>query len=234
MKGKTNFNNPELALLRALILKYENSNSKDEKKKLRTKMRKIGFYMSDYRIQNITINDFDRLFSRSKSKVISRRQTEKTEITNSKLNLNKFIKFDPLTDDQSKIPDEKGNYLILLKENSKLPETENEITYTLFNNKKVIYTGISNNSLKKRDYRQHFKGNAGSSTLRKSIGSMFGYKKIPRDRIDNGKTKFSEQDEKRLSEWMKKNLELHYFANNNPEQNEKILINKSHKTKLKL
>ena len=53
-------------------------------------------------------------------------------------------------------------------------------------------------SLKKRDYKQHFAGNnSGGSTLRKSLGSLMGLKKIPRDKNNpfNGKTKFSETDE---------------------------------------
>ena len=43
--------------------------------------------------------------------------------------------------------------------------------------------GISTVSIRKRDYQQHFIGNnAGKSTLRKSLGSLMGFPKIPRDK----------------------------------------------------
>ena len=79
--------------------------------------------------------------------------------------------------------------------------------------KEVIYVGISSKSLRNRDFRQHFNGNAGSSTLRKSIGSLFGFKKIPRSQNqDDGKTKFNERDESFISDWMRRNLEFYYLA----------------------
>ena len=139
--------------------------------------------------------------------------------------LDKFIKFNPLKDNPLNIPNEKGNYLILLKTNCELPKTEYEFVCKFFNNQKVIYTGISNRSLRSRDFKQHFNGTAGNSTLRKSIGSMFGWKKVPRDKIDNSKTKFNSENENKLSLWMKNNLELHYFQNPNPDQYEEKLIN---------
>lgn len=88
----------------------------------------------------------------------------------------------------------------------------------------IIYTGISNKSLRKRDYTQHFTGNnAGKSTLRKSLGSMMGFAKIPRDKNkpQNGKTKFNPQDEATLSAWMKENLLLFYKPGISKEEIEK-------------
>lgn len=139
--------------------------------------------------------------------------------------LNKYKKFDPLKDNPTEIPNNKGNYFITLKPNSKLPNIKKEFTCKTFDNKEVIYTGISNKSLRSRDFRQHFNGTAGNSTLRKSIGSMFGWKKIPRDKFVNGKTKFNAEDESTLTNWMKNNLELYYFPNINPKENEESLIN---------
>jgi hypothetical protein len=81
-------------------------------------------------------------------------------------------------------------------------------------------------SLRSRDYRQHFKGNnAGRSTLRKSLGVLFGYKKIPRDIDPNtGKTKFSDADESKLSEWMLKNLIMFFLPNKDHDSLELGLI----------
>ena len=136
----------------------------------------------------------------------------------------KYKRFDPLKDSPVKIPNTKGNYLIVLKPSSKLPDTGINFNCKTVDNKDIIYTGISNRSLRSRDFRQHFNGTAGNSTLRKSIGSMFGWKKIPRDKVDNGKTKFNAEDENRLSEWMAQNLELYYFPNTTPKENEEELI----------
>lgn len=138
--------------------------------------------------------------------------------------LNNYKKFDPLNGILSEIPNIQGNYLIVLKPNSRLPDIGNTYNCKTIDNKKIIYTGISNKSLRSRDYRQHFNGTAGNSTLRKSIGSMFGWKKIPRDKVSNGKTKFNAEDESTLTDWMKNNLELYYYPNLKPKENEDSLI----------
>lgn len=125
--------------------------------------------------------------------------------------------FDPLRDAETSLPDSPGNYIVVLRNSSTLPDIgvkpvmkNLEIDGRQFD---VIYTGISSKSLRKRDYSQHFTGNnSGRSTLRKSLGSMMGFKKIPRDRNkpDNGKTKFADADEEKLSKWMCENLLLLY------------------------
>ncbi len=222
MKGKNNFTDDEKKQLREIIKEYEKENLASERKKMRVKMRKIGFYMSNYGISNITTADFDRLFSNKKHQY-TQQNIQKVDAKKSKKNT-EFIKFDPLLDNSQSIPNEKGNYLILLKENSNLPKTNALINWKYYKNKKVVYTGISNKSLRSRDFKQHFTGTAGNSTLRKSIGSMFGFKKIPRDKIDNGKTKFNKDDENKLTQWMKNNLELHYFTNQTPDKYEQELI----------
>lgn len=91
---------------------------------------------------------------------------------------------------------------------------------------KVIYVGKSSKSLRLRDYKQHFKGTAGVSTLRKSIGCLLGLQLIPRDinSPQNGKTTFSEYDEEVLTGWMLSNLLLLYCDNNDYLAVEKELI----------
>lgn len=139
--------------------------------------------------------------------------------------LKDFKCFDLLKNQASDIPDRKGVYLIMLKEKCKLPLTEYDYICKKVFNKDVIYVGISNNSLRKRDYKQHFNGNAGSSTLRKSIGSLLKFKKIPRSLNKNdGKTKFNEKDELFISNWMKSNLEFYYLCIDNTETVEEFLI----------
>lgn len=90
----------------------------------------------------------------------------------------------------------------------------------------VVYVGKSSKSLRIRDYKQHFTGTAGNSTIRKSLGCLLGFKLIPRDinSPQNGKTTFGEFDERTLTEWMKDNLLLFYYANNDYANVEKELI----------
>lgn len=136
-----------------------------------------------------------------------------------------FNHFDPLKDDNNLIPDSPGIYIIVLKTGCMLPEVGCKCIFNKILDKEVVYVGISSRSLKKRDYRQHFNGNAGRSTFRKSIGSLFGFKKIPRSiNRDDGKTKFNEKDELFISNWMRNNLELYYLSHNNYDAIESLLI----------
>ena len=125
----------------------------------------------------------------------------------------KNIYFNSNKDLADKIPNNPGIYMLCLKDGISLPIIDINPIYNQFNGLNIVYIGISINSLRTRDYKQHFEGNnAGRSTLRKSIGSMFGYQKIPRDinNSTNGKTKFNDKDEVELSIWMSKSLVLFF------------------------
>jgi hypothetical protein len=108
--------------------------------------------------------------------------------------LDKFRRnrYEPSVDPSTAIPDKPGNYILCLRRGAKLPSIGIEPTYTAFEGLDVIYTGVSRDSLRRRDYHKHFRGNnAGQSTLRKSLGVLSGYKQIPRDRAArSSKTKF--------------------------------------------
>jgi hypothetical protein len=136
-------------------------------------------------------------------------------------------RFDPNMDNETMIPDQCGNYIICLKSNSKLPTVSIIPTLPNFNGLRVIYTGIAGGSLRTRDYRQHFIGNnAGRSTLRKSLGVLFGFKLIPRDNDpSNRKTKFEQTDERKLSDWMRQNLLMFFLPTTNYALTEIALIN---------
>lgn len=146
-----------------------------------------------------------------------------------------FKLLDPEKNFLELLPDSPGNYIIALNHSATLPKVSiSPVLNQYYYNGcyyDVIYTGISKKSLNKRDYKQHFAGNnSGGSTLRKSLGSLMGLKKIPRDKNNpfNGKTKFSETDENKLSEWMRHNLLLFFREEENVtsiEEIEKYLIN---------
>ncbi len=135
-------------------------------------------------------------------------------------------RFEPLVDPAEKIPDSPGNYILCLRHGSRLPSIGIEPTYSKFEGLDVVYTGISRDSLRRRDYRKHFTGNnAGQSTLRKSLGVLFGCMQIPRDKAAlSNRTKFRPEDEQRLTEWMLDNLVMFYLVHPNFEQIEGKLI----------
>jgi hypothetical protein len=55
---------------------------------------------------------------------------------------------------------------------------------------------------------------------------LFGYKQVPRDNDPtNGKTKFGDEDEVTLSDWMKKNLIMFFLPIKDYESLELKLIN---------
>ena len=140
-----------------------------------------------------------------------------------------FKLFDPMTMDSNTLPNVAGNYVFLLRKGSQLPKIDIEPKIpevTLDGNTyQAIYTGIASESLRKRDYRNHFVGNDASySTLRKSIGSLFGYDLIPRKEGDLKYKKFKPADEEKLTEWMMNNLLLAFVENADPEPCEEKLI----------
>ena len=140
-----------------------------------------------------------------------------------------FKIFDPMTMDSSMLPNVAGNYVFLLRKGSQLPKIDIEPKIPEVpldgNTYQAIYTGIASESLRQRVYRTHFVGNnASRSTLRKSIGSLFGYDLIPRKEGDLKYKKFKPADEEKLTEWMMSNLLLAFVENADPEPLEEKLI----------
>lgn len=238
LKGKDTFTQSEINKLEELI-RIRNNMPSSKQKGIRDKMRNIGFYgRDDWGITDLQLSDLHTLINNKEIKVIGRntnsivsdtitiksKETErltdksllKPKLSDLKIILDDFKLncFDSNVDIETKIPDSPGNYILCLRKHSKLPTpTTTTITLTKFEGLDVIYTGIAGKSLRNRDYKQHFIGNnAGSSTLRKSLGVLFGYKLIPRDKDPNtGKTKYRLEDEIELSKWMKSNLIMYFL-----------------------
>jgi hypothetical protein len=94
----------------------------------------------------------------------------------------------------------------------------------------IIYIGKTESSQEKRDSKTHFTtGKTGSSTVRKSIGSILCVQKnlmpIPRNDSDYAKRRFSHfkfdnPSEIKITDWMKKNMALSFYEY--PESKEKI------------
>ncbi len=89
------------------------------------------------------------------------------------------------------------------------------------NDNEIIYLGKTESSQEKRDAKTHFKsGKTGSSTLRKTIGSLlkttYKLKPIPRNKTDFSKKRFGhfrfdDKSEEILTKWMQNNLALSFF-----------------------
>jgi len=85
----------------------------------------------------------------------------------------------------------------------------------------IIYIGKTESSQEERDAKTHFtSGKTGSSTVRKSIGSLLREQEnlnpIPRNETDYHKGryshfKFDDDSEEKITNWMKNNLALSFF-----------------------
>ena len=127
------------------------------------------------------------------------------------MDLNDFITFNPLTDNGYVLPKAPGNYLVTIRDIKALPTLGCRIVTRHFRGQELIYTGITKTDLYHRIWKSHIGSHAGRSTLRLTLGCLLGYKSIPRDKHnpDNGKVRFSADDERELRTWMKENLVFH-------------------------
>ena len=142
------------------------------------------------------------------------------------MDLDDFILFNPLSDDGNIIPRVPGNYLVTIRDISALPKLGYKIVTQQFRGQELIYTGITQKDLHHRIWNSHFKGHAGRSTLRLTLGCLMGYNLIPRDKHDpyNGKVRFNDEDERELRGWMIENLLFYFQPNDSPKYLENELI----------
>ena len=124
------------------------------------------------------------------------------------MTLNDFIPFNPTKDNSKQIPKLPGNYFVLIRDLNELPNRGYEVSCKVFKGMNVIYTGVSQKNLYKRIWKNHFGNVSGNSTLRQSLGCLFGYEQFPRDvnNQENDHIRFSKENEAKLTEWMKENL----------------------------
>ena len=143
--------------------------------------------------------------------------------------------FDPTILDRGLPPEAQGNYIFLLRPGVKLPENmiQSQPTFTTLTydgtEYEVLYTGVTSKTLYERVIKTHlFGNNAGKSTLRKSLGCLWGYPFVCRDKNPNPnrapKTKYRDEDEHSLTQWMKKNLLVLVVPNSNYDTEEDELI----------
>jgi hypothetical protein len=251
LKGKKEFTATEIKSLEELI-KIRPTTPSNKQKAIRQKMRNLRFYgQDDWGIKDMQISNLHSLLNSGQIKIIdekiklisfqkspenlqpiTKRKVVEKETTNPS-DIGSIIEnirvncFEPNIDSELKINNTAGNYIICLRKRCNLPTLSILPDMTKFDGLNVIYTGVASKSLRLRDYKQHFKGNnAGRSTLRKSLGVLFGYNQIPRDKDpDTGKTKFNITDEQKLSEWMATNLIVFFLPTSDYHNVESKLIN---------
>lgn len=131
-----------------------------------------------------------------------------SNINNLESIFNKY--FDPLHDNSDKLPDTKGIYAIVARDLNSISHMFNNVEFSFISNQPILYIGISPiQGLKKRDYRNHFKGSARNSTVRKSLGALFNWQN-KRHYYEDGTYRFLDSNEKELRKWMVDNLIMYY------------------------
>lgn len=228
MTGKTTFSNLEIDLLRLIVEEYARSNNAADQKKARVKMRKIGFYVSDFNIKNITLSVFESLIAKG---FVS---NENSSITKSKRVIKEIQKVSIITLDidfesiekelingvfktvkgiDDLVGSNTGFYCIKIGANSKLPKRYQD--HLDNRNHKIIYIGkAENQSLKKRFLGQELRAK-GHGTFFRSIGAVLGYKPVKgslRTAKNKNNYKFNTADQAAIINWINENLEVNWIS----------------------
>lgn len=241
MKGKNKFTEIELENLRKLVQQFGKTNDAYSRKKLRAKMRKFGFYVSDFGIQNITSSIFENLHkkgfikSTKKSSKALNPQNKEIEVLKStpskaellqlekKLIHSNFISPRNLENIQSL--DTTGFYCIKLKNNSQLPYRYQQHLSKKQHN--IIYIGKAENAtLRKRFLGQELRAK-GHGTFFRSIGAVLEYVPEPsslKNRKNKNNYKFSLQNEKQIIQWINQNLEVNWVSYDQDFSIEEVFI----------
>ena len=240
MKGVSTFSPQAIEILRLLVKKYSQDNNANDQKMIRTKMRKLGFYVSDYGIQNITTTIFEDLLNKgnirctdisfSKKVLTSQKEIELPQksltiktIPSNKLSIgsnveelekqliNGTFRKVALIDDL--VQHQTGFYCIKLAGGSQLPKRYQDH----LNNRphSIIYIGkAEGQTLKKRFLGQELRAK-GHGTFFRSIGAVLGY--LPeRGSLKTAKNKnnykFNSTDEAKIIAWINTNLEVNWVT----------------------
>lgn len=239
MKGVTSFNSQTIELLRLLVKTYSQANSAADQKMVRGKMRKLGFYVSDYGIQNITPSIFEGLLNKAhirctdnsfqKGTITTQKEIEPLKknviqkkvpavkpliVNNDHLEMeliNGTFKKAGLID--ALVPKKTGFYCIKLANGSQLPKPYQDH----LNNRphSIIYVGkAEGQTLKKRFLGQELRAK-GHGTFFRSIGAVLGY--LPKKGIliaakNKNNYTFQPADEAKIIAWINTSLEVNWVV----------------------
>lgn len=233
MKGKNTFTVEEIEDLKQLIQLRVKADREDQKR-IRNVMRRIGFYGSDFGIVDCQVSDLEGLIRSGVIKVIDGNSVPSAKLVDSPRSAvnskaAKTVASEPkavkglVTAEKSllqgqfisvgalsgvMVPDVPGMYCIKLRKEARLPAKFGKVRED-----GIIYIGQASTSLYQRLWRQEL-NHHGAATFFRSIGAMLGY--LPPTGSLAGKStrnyKFSPEDTEAIREWMRKNLEVNYIA----------------------
>ncbi|KGN75654.1 hypothetical protein HQ47_01590 [Porphyromonas macacae] len=245
MKGKRKFTEDEANKIRSLISQKLLASTK-EQKKIREKIRDLGFYFSDFsNKKGYTVDDFDWLIESGQIRIIERTSQSINEVneimehspTKTRIDSNvsgedieqelfaerSFKQYDDLN---LTTLDKTGFYCLRLKAKSKLPDR-----YQLILDKrksKFLYIGkAEKQTLKKRLSQEICHKKPG--TFFRSIGCVLGYLPIEghlKGHLNQNNYKFSVSDTAKIVEWLISNIEISIVEYNGNFEIEKKFIEK--------
>ncbi len=227
MKGKNTFTTEETALIKKYIQERVKAKPSTQKG-IRAKMRKIGFYGSEFGIYDCQVSDLEGLIRSGRIKVIgekpvSAKAPSATPLpavptkaakpaacatapvkglaaAEKRLIQGDFVSVGALSGEM--VPDVPGLYCIKLRKGVHLPAK-----YGKVREDGVIYIGQASTSLNQRFWRQEL-NHIGAATFFRSIGAMLGY--LPPKGSLAGKSprnyKFSPEDTEAIRQWLRQSL----------------------------
>lgn len=237
MKGKRKFTKNEIDLIKYLI-KQKCSADRNTQKTIRNKIRKIGFYYTDFsNTKGYTPEGFEELIQTGDIKVKGGNSNNNTasplltevEIKDQKANItaitpaeveDKLIingTFRSASNIDHDVPDTTGFYCIKLSDNSSLPERYQKILKD--REHRLLYIGKAEGQLLKERFLNQELRAIGHGTFFRSIGAVLGYKPPVgslREKANKNNYKFSKSDGKKIIEWINSNLEVNWFGYEGP------------------
>ncbi len=219
---KTTFTKSEFSELKKLVSKKVLAD-RNEQKKIRNAIRKIGFHFSDFSSKKgYDVADLEELVRAGQIKIIGGNSISNEEkptttlkpsatqksFTTKKEDPFSETKFQDFSDLSENTLDKTGLYCIRLKDNSQLPDRYQNI----LNNRKhrIIYIGkAQGQSLRNRLSQEIYHTNPG--TFFRSIGAALNYSPIPehlKGKRNQKNYKFSSIDTNSISNWLLKNTEF--------------------------
>ncbi|WP_221418072.1 GIY-YIG nuclease family protein, partial [Fulvivirga kasyanovii] len=196
---------------------------KDEQKKIRRRIRRIGFHYSDFSSKKgYDVSDLEALLNSGRIKIKDLQEPFLPSISTKKHSPIKATLEDPFTNpdfrgfqqlDNATL-DKTGLYCIRVKNTSKLPDRYQKILNKRGN--RLIYIGkAQRQTLKKRLKQEVFHTNPG--TFFRSIGAVLGYLPIPeylKGMRNQRNYKFSKTDTQSITNWLIKNTEFSIYPVN--------------------
>lgn len=247
MKGKAEFYITEINEIKELVKQKELA-SNSEQKKLRSKIRRLGFYYSDFsaKKENYNLNNIEALLNNGLIKIIGseiilnhnieniKEKSFEKNILNfknnrniSEIELKLFLggSFHLAKDVDLKVPNCNGFYCIKLNDNSRLTEKYQAILEKRTN--RLLYIGkAEGQTLKKRFLNQELRA-IGHGTFFRSIGAILG--KLPikghlKGKGNQNNYKFGLKDKSEIIEWINDNLQVSWIEYDGDFSVEKELI----------